>query len=175
MTALAAHRPLRFPPGSARPPAPRAAPTPRTPHRLTDLRRHALLVARLRVLLIGGAFLLIAAAALMRIAWLGVIQPPSASSTMAELLLPPRGEITDRNGVPLARAFPAYALWYNPQALGDGGTPLVKPPQQVAAALKAIFPELDEQAIARRLAAGRPGYLRRRVLPEDANRGKRHR
>jgi cell division protein FtsI (penicillin-binding protein 3) len=129
-----------------------------------------LLVARLRVLLVGGAFLLIALAALMRIAWIGVVQPPSATSTMAELLLPPRGEITDRNGVPLARAFPAYALWYNPEALGDGGTPLVKSPENVAAELKAIFPDLDVADVTRRLAAGKPGYLRRRVLPEDANR-----
>ena len=84
---------------------------------------------------------------------------------------PPRGEITDRNGVPLARAFPAYALWYNPEALGDGGTPLVKSRRRPSPReLKAIFPDLDEAELARRLAAGKPGYLRRRVLPEDANR-----
>jgi len=161
----AASRPLTFAPA-----APQRAPAPRTAPRLTDLRKHALLVARLRVLLVGGAFLLLAAAALMRIAYIGVVQPPSATSSMAELLLPPRGEITDRNGVPLARAFPAYALWFNPQALDDGGPPLVRRPEEVAAQLKAIFPDLDEAATARRLAAGQPGYLRRRVLPEDANR-----
>ena len=47
---------------------------------------------------------------------------------MADALLPPRGEITDRNGVPLARAFPAYALWFNPEAMDDGGAPLVRSP-----------------------------------------------
>lgn len=164
----AANRSLPFAPAESA--GARASAGPRTAPRLTDLRRRALLVARLRVLLVGGAFLLIALAALARIAWLGVIQPPSATSSMAELLLPPRGEITDRNGVPLARAFPAYALWFNPEALDDGGPPLVRSPQEVAAQLKAIFRELDEATIARRLATGRPGYLHRRVLPEDANR-----
>jgi cell division protein FtsI (penicillin-binding protein 3) len=88
---------------------------------------------------------------------------------MAAALLPPRGEITDRNGVPLARAFPAYALWFNPAAMDDGGPPLVSSPEAVAARLKAIFPDLDEYAVGQQLAAGKAGYLRRRVLPEDAN------
>ena len=73
---------------------------------LVDVRRRALLMAQLRVLLIGVVFLAIAAAALLRIAWLGVVQPAPNHRSMADALLPPRGEITDRNGVPLARAFP---------------------------------------------------------------------
>ena len=152
MTAIAAARPLAG-----------------TRTHSTDQRRRSLLVARLRVLLVGTGFLLAALAALMRLAWLGVVQPPADTQTIGELLLPPRGEITDRHGVPLARAFPAYALWFNPEALGGAGPPLVKTPQQVAAELKVIFPDLDEVDVAKRLASGRRGYLRRRVLPEDAN------
>jgi cell division protein FtsI (penicillin-binding protein 3) len=63
----------------------------------------------------------------------------------------------------------AYALWYNPGAMDDGGPPLVRSPEEVAAELKAIFPDLDEYAVARQLESGKAGYLRRRVLPEDAN------
>jgi len=137
--------------------------------RLADVRRRALLIAQLRVLLIGAVFLALAAAALLRIAWLGLVQPAPSEQSMADALLPPRGEITDRNGLPLARAFPAYALWYNPDAMDDGGPPLVRPADEVAAELKAIFPDLDELAVARQLASGKAGYLRRRVLPEDAN------
>ncbi len=137
--------------------------------RLADFRRRTLLVARLRVLMVSAVFLLIASAALARIAWLGLVQPATHQYSMAEALLPPRGEITDRNGVPLARAFPAYALWFNPQAMADSGPPLVKSPEQVAAELKAIFPDLNEHRIIRTLKAGKPTYLRRRVLPEDAN------
>ena len=138
-----------------------------------DYGRRALLVARLRVLLIALAFILLAAAAMVRIAWIGTVEPSHNRATMAERLLPPRGEITDRNGVPLARAFPAYALWYNPAAMsegGDGGPPLVRPAAEIAGELKAIFPDLDTYEITQQLESGRAGYLRRRVLPEDANR-----
>jgi cell division protein FtsI (penicillin-binding protein 3) len=136
---------------------------------LIDLRRRALLMAQLRVVLIGLAFCLLAAISLLRIAYLGVVQPAPQARTMADALLPPRGEITDRNGVPLARAFPAYALWFNPDALEDGGAPLVQSADKVAAQLKAIFPDLDAYAVAKQLREGKAGYLRRRVLPEDAN------
>jgi cell division protein FtsI (penicillin-binding protein 3) len=144
------------------------APTGRV--RLADVRRRALLVAQLRVLMIAAIFLALAIAALLRITWLGLIEPPQQARSMADALLPPRGEITDRNGVPLARAFPAYALWYNPDAMGDGGTPLVRSPQEVAADLHAIFPDLEISWLTRRLSSGQSGYLRRRVLPEEANR-----
>jgi cell division protein FtsI (penicillin-binding protein 3) len=137
--------------------------------KLIDLRRKLLLMAQLRVIMVGAAFCLLAAVAVLRIAYIGIVQPAPQTRSMAEALLPPRGEITDRNGVPLARAFPAYALWFNPKALEDGGSPLVKSPEQVAAALKAIFPDLDAFVLARQFREGRPGYLRRRVLPEDAN------
>ena len=138
--------------------------------RLVDYRRRSLLTARLRVLLIALLFILVALAAMMRIAWIGVVQPAPNARSMADALLPPRGEITDRNGLPLARAFPAYALWFNPDALEDRGPPLVKPAQDVARELKAIFPDLDLHQVTQQLASGKAGYLRRRVLPEDANR-----
>jgi cell division protein FtsI (penicillin-binding protein 3) len=138
--------------------------------RLIDIRRRQLLTAQLRLLLLGGGFALVALAALLRVAWLGVVQPAPTEHSMAQALLPPRGEITDRNGTPLARAFPAYALWFNPDALGDGGTPLVKPLPEVVAELKAIFPDLNVTEAARILKAGKPTYLRRRVLPEEVNR-----
>ena len=136
---------------------------------LVDVRRRVLLLAQLRMLLVGAVFLALAAAALLRIAWIGVVEPAPHHRSMAAALLPPRGEITDRNGVPLARAFPAYALWFNPEAMSDGGPPLVQSAETVAARLKAIFPDLDEYAVAQQLAQGKAAYLRRRVLPEDAN------
>jgi cell division protein FtsI (penicillin-binding protein 3) len=137
---------------------------------LVNVRRKSLLVARLRVLALIGIFTFIASLALVRIAWLGLFEGAPEQHTMAEALLPPRGEITDRNGVALARAFPAYALWFNPAALEDGGSPLVKNADEVAAELVSIFPDMNQQALARRLANGQAGYLRRRVLPEEANR-----
>ncbi len=137
---------------------------------LVNVRQLSLLTARLRVLWVAGVFTLVALAALARIAVLGLVEQAPRPQSMSEALLPPRGEITDRNGVPLARAFPAYALWFNPEALGDGGSALVRSPGEVAAELAKIFPDMDRTRLAARLKSGKPGYLRRRLLPEEANR-----
>jgi cell division protein FtsI (penicillin-binding protein 3) len=137
---------------------------------LVSLRKSSLDTARLRVLWVAMIFAFVAAIAVMRIGYFGISDRAVASTSLEEALLPPRGELTDRNGVPLARAFPAYALWYNPNAMGDASNPLVKSPQIVATELKAIFPDIDVADVAEMLASGRGGYIRRRVLPEDANR-----
>ncbi|MEC7399058.1 MAG: penicillin-binding transpeptidase domain-containing protein, partial [Pseudomonadota bacterium] len=137
---------------------------------LAGIRQNSLAQAKLRVLWIVLAFVFVAMMALVRIAFLGGSDRAVAATSLEDALLPDRGEIVDRNGVPLARAFPAYALWFNPEALGEDGSPLVRSPQTVAAELKAIFPDLDETRVSEQLAAGKAGYLRRRVLPEEANR-----
>ena len=136
---------------------------------LVNVRERSLLTAKARLLWVAGGFGLLAAGALMRIAYVGVVEPAPASRSLADALTPARGDIVDRRGVPLARAFPAYALWYNPGAMGEG-SPLVHSPRQVAEALVRIFPDMDVDQLTARLASGKPGYLRRRVLPEDANR-----
>ncbi|MDC8754121.1 penicillin-binding protein 2 [Erythrobacter sp. sf7] len=138
--------------------------------RSINLRAQLLWTARFRVLWIALGFALVTLIALVRIASLAMAGQAPERTSLEEALLPPRGEITDRNGVPLARAFPAYALWFDPKAMGDEGSPLVRSPEQVARELKAIFPDIDEARMARRLASGRAGYLRRRILPEEANR-----
>ena len=133
-------------------------------------RQRSLTIARWRALWLAMLFVAIALVAMVRLAFLGVSDRVTTITSLEQALLPPRGEITDRNGVPLARAFPAYALWYNPDALGEGETPLVKSAGQVADELAAIFPDLDREQLLETLVAGKPTYLRRRVLPEDANR-----
>jgi cell division protein FtsI (penicillin-binding protein 3) len=136
---------------------------------LVNVRARSLLVAKWRVLWVLSLFALIALGALLRISFLGLFEPSRPGANMADALLPDRGEIVDRNGVPLARAFNAYALWFNPHALGDGPA-LVKSPAEVAAALVRIFPDMDAGELTARLASGKPCYLRRRIMPEDANR-----
>ncbi len=135
-----------------------------------NLRRQMLLTARLRVLWLLGGFALVTLIAIVRIASFGFTGQALEHTSLEDALLPPRGEITDRTGAPLARAFPAYALRLNPDAMKDNGAPLVRSPQEVAQRLKAIFPDLDEARLARRLTSRSAGYLRRRILPEEANR-----
>lgn len=136
---------------------------------LVSIRQRSLDLARWRVLWIALAFALLAAMALTRIVYLGAGGEGARATSLEAALLPDRGEIVDRNGVPMARAFPAYALWFNPKALGEDQLPLVEKPAAVAAQLKTIFPDLDEKAVAAQLASGEAGYIRRRLLPEEAN------
>ncbi|MXP27505.1 penicillin-binding protein 2 [Porphyrobacter algicida] len=136
---------------------------------LVTLRQKAMELARQRILWVTVGFLFVAIVAVLRIGFLGMSDRSVEATSFEESLLPPRGEIVDRNGVPLARAFPAYALWFDPNALGKGGSPLIKPPAEVARELKAIFPDLDVAKVTQLLASGKPGYIRRRVLPEQAN------
>lgn len=138
--------------------------------RLANVRQRSLVEAKVRVLVIAFLFLFTGVAALTRIAQLGLFEDAPERRSLAEALLPPRGEITDRNGFPLARAFPAYALWYNPKALGAAGSPLVKSPEEVAKALLLIFPDADYADLLKRLKSPNPSYLRRRLMPEEANR-----
>lgn len=138
---------------------------------LANVRQKSLLTAKVRVLVVLLLFMVAGVAFLLRIGQLGLFEQAPRQSTMAEALLPPRGEIVDRNGVPLARAFPAYALWFNPKVFGEGnGSPLVKTPEEVADALMQIFPDADRADLIRRLKSDRPSYLRNRLLPEEANR-----
>lgn len=135
---------------------------------LVSVRHRTLLMAKWRVLWVAALFLLIAAISVLRIGWLGLFEGRAAATGLMPLSA--RADIVDRNGVPLARAFPAYSLWFNPAALGEGGPPLVRTPREVAHALVQIFPDMNAAELERRLASGQPGYLRRRILPEDANR-----
>ena len=137
--------------------------------RQVNMRAQLLGTARLRVLWVALGFALITLIALLRVASLGMVGNAPQRTSLEQALLPPRGEITDRNGVPLARAFPAYALWFDPSAMGDDGAPLVGSPQDVARKLNAIFPDINPDRMADRLSSGRAGYLRRRLLPEEAN------
>ncbi|MEE4199881.1 peptidoglycan D,D-transpeptidase FtsI family protein [Erythrobacter sp.] len=128
-----------------------------------------LTTARLRLLLLIVCFACLAGIAMLRIGYLGFVGAAPGQTSLADALLPPRGEITDRTGTPLARNFPAYALWFNPEAMEDDGSPLVGEPAAVAARLKAIFPDLDLARTTRILSSDKGGYILRRILPEDAN------
>ena len=137
--------------------------------KLVTHRRRSLTMARWRVLWIAAIFTIVAFMAVLRVFAMGMSDRAVSHASFDEALLPDRGEITDRNGQPLARIFPAYALWFNPKALGKDGPPLIKSAGEVATKLKAIFPDMNVERASKRLASGRSGYLVKRVLPEQAN------
>ncbi|WP_395334132.1 penicillin-binding protein 2 [Novosphingobium sp. BL-8H] len=136
--------------------------------KLVNVRQRSLLVAKLRTLWILGVFALVGVLALTRICWLGVTGPGGRDGDLSGLLVPNRGEIVDRNGVPLAREFNTYSLWFNPKAMSEGSS-LIHTPEQVADGLVRIFPDLNRAELIAKLRSGKPGYLRKSILPEDAN------
>ena len=136
---------------------------------LANVRQRSLQTAKMRLLWVVVGFVFFTLTAFVRIGQLGLESQTPDHGAAADALVPPRAEITDRNGVPLARAFPAYSLWFNPKALGAKGLPLVKTPEEVARALVQIFPGEDYDDLLDKLKTGKPTYLRRRVLPEEAN------
>ena len=138
-------------------------------HKLVNIRQKTLLVAKWRALWVLAMFGAIAASAIVRIGFLGLFQSDVHRFSMADALTPDRGEIVDRRGQVLAREFKAYALSFNPKAL-DEGPPLVGNGRDVAAALARIFPDESAASFEKKLSSGDWGYLRRRILPEDANR-----
>ena len=140
-----------------------------SPGRRADLRASTLTMARKRVALIAFVFALATAVLVLRVAMMGVFGGSGGLTPAGDALLPDRGMIVDRNGVPLARDFKSYALWFNPKAM-EGGDPLTRSPREVAKKLVAIFPDMDEADLEKRLASGKGQYLRRRILPEEANR-----
>ncbi|MBB4858461.1 cell division protein FtsI (penicillin-binding protein 3) [Novosphingobium chloroacetimidivorans] len=138
-------------------------------HKLANVRQKALVVAKWRALWVLAGFALLATCALIRLTYLGVTGGTVQRFDIASLLMPSRGIIVDRNGAPLARDFHVYSLWFNPKAMTEG-SPLIGKPADVAARLHAIFPDLDVRKVTRMLQTGTPGYLRKSILPEDANR-----
>ncbi|MDE8650391.1 peptidoglycan D,D-transpeptidase FtsI family protein [Novosphingobium album (ex Liu et al. 2023)] len=138
-------------------------------HKLINVRQRSLLVAKLRALWVLGLFVGIGALALVRVAFLGLTGDVREQGGLFDSLVPARGAIVDRNGQPLARDFRTYSLWFNPKAMA-AGPPLVHSPREIAERLGAIFPDLDVAETEAKLASGQPGYLRRSILPEQANR-----
>ncbi len=140
------------------------------PESLPVMRARLLNSARQRILFLALAFVALALVAIVQIVWLGMDGSGRSNRPSANPLIPPRGEITDRRGMPLAVTYPAYSLYFYPQAMdATGENPLVREPAKLARELKTIFPDMDEEEVAQKLASGTGGYLRKRILPEEAN------
>ena len=101
--------------------------------------RHALVAtAHMRLMML---LLLFAAAVLVVIGRLGMLAmfagPADAAARVATLVA--RGDITDRNGAPLARTIDAWTIAVHPKKLiGD--------PMEIAARLAALMPDRGDQA-----------------------------
>lgn len=113
-----------------------------------------------RLLVLAGFFGCFLLLIIARLTTLALFEGSRAYGATTSSYVPVRGDITDRNGVPLARTIRAYAIWVKPSALlGDR--------QKLAQDLAAIFPDTSQEEFYAKLTAKESGYLRKRALPEQ--------
>jgi len=107
------------------------------------------------LLFAGVTFLVVA-----RLAYLQVFTDRSGAAELANPLIPPRADITDRNGIPLARTIEAWTIGIHPRnIIGDRA--------QLATSLNRLMPDrsvADYRALLE--SEGNYLYLARRALPE---------
>ena len=114
---------------------------------------HRLMLVML--LFVGVTFVIVA-----RLTQLQLFTDRSGAAELANPLLPPRGDIVDRNGVPLASTIDAWSIAVHPQRIiGDR--------RELAQRLNALMPERSV-AQYRAMLSSRTNfvYLSRRALPE---------
>jgi cell division protein FtsI (penicillin-binding protein 3) len=113
-----------------------------------------------RLLILTAIFGLFVLLILGRLASLALFENARAFGATSTDYVPDRGDILDRNGVPLARSINAYAIWVKPKLiLGNK--------QELAQQLNKIFPDTDASIFYAKLTAEKDDYLRKRALPED--------
>ncbi|HEX8669640.1 MAG TPA: penicillin-binding protein 2 [Allosphingosinicella sp.] len=108
------------------------------------------------MLVFAGVTLMVAG----RLLYLQLFTDRSGSAEMANPLIPPRADMVDRNGVPLARTIDAWSIAVHPnRLLGD--------PAELAPKLAQLMPERTEAQYLAMLKSGKNFlYLSRRAVPE---------
>jgi cell division protein FtsI (penicillin-binding protein 3) len=133
-----------------RPDSPRAAAQRQN---LTALAHQRLML----LLLLFMAFTLLISG---RLIWIGLFSSNVQGRDPGALLVPPRADIVDRNGVPLARTMDGYSIAVRRDKLiGDLN--------ELARKLAEIFPDETEAQFRAKLTGKKWAYLRRRALPEQ--------
>ena len=132
--------------------------------RVSSQRQSLVVTAYVRLMML---MLVIAAGVLtviLRLAWLAAFSSPAGSPDAVAALVPLRGDITDRNGVPLARTIDAWSIGIHPNKV-------ISNHRELAEKLAALMPEHDVGWYLGILDSGRTfAYLSRRAMPEMVSR-----
>jgi len=116
-------------------------------------------VAHQRLMMILLLVMVFTGLLILRLGWMGLFSGVRAGEG-AGAGMPPRADIVDRNGVPLARSIDAYSISVRPDRLiGD--------PSELARKLHNIFPDTSEKEFYAKLTGNHWAYLRHRALPEQ--------
>jgi len=128
--------------------------------RLADQREEVVAVAHFRLMVMMLMAIGVTIAIVGKLVWMAAVSDPGTGRRIYDGLTPPRADIVDRNGVPLARSIEGWAIGIHPREVMNNRAAL-------AAKLAALMPEHDRAWYLRKLASRRDfEYLRRRALPE---------
>ncbi|GLT02184.1 peptidoglycan glycosyltransferase [Sphingobium jiangsuense] len=117
-------------------------------------------IAHQRLMLVLLLIVAVSVVLIGRLAWMGLFADGGGRTGLAGAGLPPRADIVDRNGVPLARTMDAYSISVRPDRLiGD--------PDELARKLHEIFPDTPAAEFRKKLTGKGWAYLRQRALPEE--------
>ncbi len=128
--------------------------------RLAGQRQQSLALVHFRLMLMMLLFIGVTTVIAGRLMFFALFADRAVAGAVVDGMLPARGDIVDRNGVPLARTIDAWSIGIHPAKL-------INPPAEIAARLAALMPERSAGQYLAMLKSGRRFfYLRRRALPE---------
>jgi cell division protein FtsI (penicillin-binding protein 3) len=122
--------------------------------------RNSLALTYQRLMLVMLLFAGVTALIACRLLYLQIATDRSGGAAIGNPLLPARGDIVDRNGIPLARSIDAWSIAIHPNRLLGN-------PNELARKLAALMPEKSEAQYRAMLTSGKSFvYLNRRAMPE---------
>ncbi len=130
--------------------------------RLAGHRQKITLTAQARLLVVLALFGLAVITIGGRLIYYGAFEGQAKRGLTSTDVIPVRADLVDRNGIPLARTIKMRALFVRPDKILGNKVAL-------AAELAQIFPDTPQSTFFKAMTKNRPSYLRRRLVPEDAN------
>ena len=128
--------------------------------RLVGQRRQVLAVMQQRLMFAMIVYAGVIALIILRLLWLAAFGDHAGRKQSVTALVPPRGDIIDRDGHPLARTIDAWTISLHPKKV-------IGSKLELARALARLMPERDEAAYFAMLRSDKPFYyLRRRAPPK---------
>jgi len=128
--------------------------------RLAGQRQQSLALVHFRLMVVMLLFLGVVGVIALRLLYVSIFAHGGAATPAGDGLLPARGDIVDRNGVPLATTIQAWSIGLHPRQL-------VNDPMEVSEKLAALMPEHSAADYFAMLHSNKSFiYLRRRATPE---------
>jgi len=128
--------------------------------RLAGQRQQSLALVHFRLMVVMLLFLGVVGVIALRLLYVSIFAHGGAATPAGDSLLPARGDIVDRNGVPLATTIQAWSIGLHPRQL-------VNDPMEVSEKLAALMPEHSAADYFAMLHSNKSFiYLRRRATPE---------